>query len=359
MRIYPLLIAAVLIISSPVIAQQSVIPVFVADVELLDFVDEIEALGTLKANENVDLTSSVTERITAINFESGQRVKQNDILIEMDAAEEAALLAEEKFVVQEAQRQLDRLKPLIERGATSQSTIGEAIVELQTAKARIAAIESQIQERRIMAPFDGKLGLRNVSVGVMAQPGTLITTIDDDSVMKLDFSIPEVYLPVIQKGGKITARAKAFPNEIFAGTVASIDSRVDPVSRSISVRALLDNAGYQLRPGMLMRVKLQKNPRKALVIPEEALVPKGKNNYVYVISTNEQATTVSLEPVELGSRHEGKVEILRGLAAGDQIVTHGTLRLQDGATVIIKALDNGNPSLEEMLEQGLNNGKSL
>ena len=267
------------------------------------------------------------------------------------------MLVEEQSVLDEAQRQVNRLKPLIERGATSASTMDQAELELQTAKARITAIQSQIQERRLVAPFDGKLGLRNVSVGVMAQPGTLITTIDDDSVMKLDFAVPEVYLAYIREGGTITATAKAFEDQVLEGTVESIDSRIDPITRSISVRALLDNADHKLRPGMLMRVKLQKRPRQALIIPEEALVPRGDKNYVYVVSGDGASSTVTFTAVELGARRRGEVEVIDGIEEGMQIVTHGTLRLQDGDAVEIKALDNNNPTLQNMLKQNIKSGE--
>ena len=357
MNIRSLLCLAVLGVSTPAFAQQAATPVFVTDIKQQDFVDEIAALGTLQANENVDLTSSVTERITKINFESGQRVKQGDVLIEMDFSEEEALLAEERSVLAEAERQVARLKPLIKRGATSQSTWDAAQLEAQTSRSRIAAIESQIQERRIIAPFDGKLGLRNVSVGVMAQPGTLITTIDDDTVMKLDFSVPEVYLPAIKEGGKISASAKAYPDETFEGTVESIDSRVDVVTRAISVRALLNNDDRKLKPGMLMRVQLYKDPRKAIVVPEEAIVPKGDKNYVYTVSQDAEEGTASMVQVELGSRQKGIAEVLSGLEEGDQVVTHGTIRLQDGARIVVKAKDNGNPPLTDMLQQNTDEGE--
>ena len=341
----------------PAYAQESSTPVFVTDVQKQEFSDEIEALGTLQANENVDLTSSVTERITKINFESGQRVKQGDVLVEMDYAEEEALLAEEQSVLAEAERQVDRFKPLIDRGATSQSTMDAAELEAQTARSRIAAIESQINERRIIAPFDGKLGLRNVSVGVMAQPGTLITTIDDDTVMKLDFSVPEIYLPAIQEGGKIEASAKAYPDEVFEGTVQSVNSRVDPVTRAVSVRALLDNHDQRLKPGMLMRVRLYKDTRQAIIIPEEALVPKGDKNYVFTLAQEGDDTIANLVPIDMGARRKGGVEVLGGVQVGDQVVTHGTMRIQDGATVKVTAKDNGNPSLEDMLNQNPDNGE--
>lgn len=357
MKIRSLLCLAVLGVSIPAYAQQAATPVFVTDIKLQDFVDEIAALGTLQANENVDLTSSVTERITKINFESGQRVKKGDVLVEMDYAEEQALLTEEQSVLAEAQRQVARLTPLIKRGATSQSTLDAAQLEAQTSRSRIAAIESQIHERRIIAPFDGKLGLRDISVGVMAQPGTLITTIDDDTIMKLDFSVPEVFLTSIKEGGKISAGAKAYPNEAFEGTVESVDSRIDAVTRAISVRALLKNDDLKLKPGMLMRVLLYKDPRKSIVIPEEAIVPKGDKNYVYTVSQAEGGHVASLVPIELGSRQKGIAEVLSGLKDGDQVVTHGTMKIQDGSHVIVKAKDNGNPPLADMLKQDMNKGE--
>lgn len=358
MKIQTIVCTALLLVASSSLAKEKgAVPVFVTDVALHHLVDEIEALGTLRANEKVDLMSSVTERITVINFESGQRVKKGDVLVEMESTEEEALLSEERSIVSEAQRQVERLRPLIARGATSQSSMDEAQLELQTAQARIAAINSQIKERHIVAPFDGKLGLRNISVGVMAQPGTLITTIDDDSKLKLDFSVPELYLPSIEEGGKITATARAFPGRNFEGLVESIDSRVDTVSRAITVRAILKNNEYRLLPGMLMRVVLEKNPRKAILIPEEALIPEGGKSYVFKLFQDESDTRVKYTAVELGSRKLGRVEVLAGIQEGDQIVTHGTLRLQDGDRVAVKAHDNDNPSLIEMLQQDNTGGE--
>ncbi|WP_275889041.1 efflux RND transporter periplasmic adaptor subunit [Desulfobulbus rhabdoformis] len=357
MKIYCYIIIALLCTPLWAFAEKVATPVFVTDVAMHNFVEEIEALGTLKAKENVDLTASVTERITHISFESGQRVHKGDLLVEMDIAQEQALLAEERSVAQKARRQVQRLGPLIARGAASQLTMDEAQLDLHTAQARIAAIEAQINERRILAPFDGKLGLRNVSVGLMAQPGTLITTIDDDSLMKLDFAVPEIFLPAIHEGGKITAFARAFPGHLFTGTVKSIDSRVDPVSRAILVRALLDNADHFLRPGMLMRVKLQKKARQVLLVPEESLVARGDKKYVFVVTGEKGQKTVSFVLVTIGTRRGGEAEVLDGLQPGMQIVTHGIQRLQDGDPVVVRALDNGNSTLDEMLQQKARSGE--
>lgn len=354
-----LLAASLLAVPLLVNAQQAAVPVFVATVERKPMVDEIEALGTLQANENVDLTSTVTELVSLVNFEDGQRVKKGDVLIEMDAAEEIALKAEEQSRIREAQRQIKRLEPLIAQGSASESAIDEQRLQLRTAQARMRAIESRIRQRQIVAPFDGVLGQRNISVGALSQPGRLITTIDDDSVMKLDFAVPEIYLPVLSKGANIVAKASAWPDQMFSGSIASVNSRVDTITRSISVRALLQNPHYKLRPGLLMRVQLQKNPRMALLIPEEALVAKGSNNYVMVVVAEGDKTTVKSVLVELGTRRKGEVEILSGLTEGDSIVTHGALRVRPGAAVKIKAVEQDNESLSELLEQQAGTGSAL
>lgn len=348
---YLCIVIALVMLPSHTFAAGPVIPVFVKVIKKQTFVDEIEALGTLQANENVMLTSSVTERVTRINFDDGQRVEMGAVLIEMDAAEEVARLREERSRLAEAQRQVDRLKPLVAKGMTTQSAADTANLVLETSRARIPAIQAQINERRIIAPFSGKLGLRNISVGAIVESGTLITTIDDDSMMKLDFSVPEVFISALKEGVIIEAETKVYPNRLFKGVISSVDSRIDPTTRSISVRTRLDNPDNLLKPGMLMRVKIEQNRREALLLPEEAFIPKGDKNYVYVVIQDGDETIVKLEPVTIGMRRKGEVEVLGSLKEGDVIVTHGTLRLQNGSVVEVKATDNGRQSVKNMLEQ--------
>ncbi len=342
---------AALLLVNTAFAQRAPVPVFVYEVDNQPFVNEIEALGTLKANQNVVLTSTVTEYVTAIRFEDGQRVRKGELLVEMDAAEELALKLEEQARSSEAKRQVDRLSTLSGSGVAAESTLDEQKLELQTSQARIKAIDSQIRQRQIVAPFDGVLGQRDISIGTLMQPGTLITTIDDDSVMKLDFSVPEVFLSAIETGVEIEALTNVWPDRAFVGKVASINSRVDPITRAISVRALIDNDDRKLRPGMLMRVQLRSNPRSTLVIPEESLITRGRQHFVYTVDENDQATSVKLAPVSLGVRRKGEVEILEGLKAGDRVVTHGISRVRPGSQVVIKALDDGNTELSTLLNQ--------
>lgn len=324
-------------------------PVIVSPVEMENITDKVEALGTLKANESVDISSTVTEKVTAILFEDGQRVREGDILIEMDAAEERAELQEQQSFLNEAERQVERLEPLVEQGAASASDLDVRKRELQTAEARIQAIQSRLDQRVIKAPYGGVVGLRNISVGALAQPGTLITTLDDISVMKLDFSVPEVFMSTLEKGVEIEATTRAFPTETFRGTISSVSNRVDPVTRAIEARALIENPDLKLKPGMLMLVELQKSPRKTLVIPEESIVPEGSKNFVLVIQKDGEQTTAERREVEIGTRQYGKVEILNGLSEVQQVVVHGTLRVRPGAPLEITAVEREDTPLNELL----------
>ena len=331
-------------------ANQKPTPVIVSTIAETSFVDEVEALGTLRANESVDLTSTVTELVTQVNFQDGQRVKQGDVLIQMNDSEELAELAEENSRLAEAKRQVNRLNSLAATNAATESALDSQRRDVETAKARIQAIQSRVAQRKIVAPFDGVVGLRNISIGALAQPGTRITTIDDDSIMKLDFAIPARFLSVLQPGVAIEARARSYPGEVFNGTIASIDSRIDPVTRSIQVRAIIDNTERRLKPGLLMRVTLQTNPRKTLVVPEEALTAVGDKSYVYVINKTQQQHTAEQRNIEIGTRRAGEAEVLSGLSINEQVVVHGTVRIRPGAAVTIVAEEKGDQPLQELIK---------
>ncbi len=338
MRVFVLLILYGILVAAPAFAQFGNQPTAVTAYEVTrkPFVDRVEALGTLRANETVVLSATVTERVTEVNFEDGERVKQGDILLEMDAGEEMALLAEARATMIEAERQLERSKALQKDSVVSEAVLDERERNYLNAKARLAAIESRIAERRITAPFDGIVGLRNISVGALVEPGDEITTIDDDSVMKLDFSVPAVFLPTLKPGVTIQATARAFDGKQFEGTIASVDSRIDPVTRSILVRALIENPDKLLKPGLLMRVQLSKNPREAIVVPEEALQINGSQHSVYVVTEKDGGLIAEQRNIEIGSRRKGEAEVIDGLTTGEQVITHGIVKLRPGAKITLK-----------------------
>lgn len=334
-------------------AARAATPVFIAKTRLDDFVDQVEALGTLRANETVTLTATVTETVTAVNFEDGQRVKAGDLLLAMKTSEEEAELAAEASTMEEAKRQVDRLRSLVRAGASSEALLDQRQREYQTARARMDVIKSRISDRKIIAPFSGIVGLRNISVGAVLQPGMTITTLDDDSVMKLDFSVPAVFMTTLRPGLSIIATAAPFGDRQFKGEVYSVNSQVDPVTRAIMARALIPNEEQLLRPGLLMSVTLLKNPRKALVIPETAIVPEGQRFFVFTIAKDEKGGDIARKiPVQIGTRRPGEVEILNGLEVGTPVITHGTLKINDASPVLVQATERkpGEP-LRELLQQ--------
>ena len=241
--------------------------VIVAPVVVKQISDSVEALGTARATESVNITSNVTEKITRIDFEDGQQVKAGAILAVLEQAEEQAELKRAQAVRGERKLALQRLQQLEERQLTSPDEIDRTRLELEQAEASITAIKTRISDRVIRAPFDGIVGLRNISVGALVETGDLIATLDDTRQIKLDFSVPSVFLSELKPGLKIKARAVALDNREYMGEVKSIDSRVDPVTRSIQVRALLPNPDGSIIPGILMQVDLLRNTRQALVIP--------------------------------------------------------------------------------------------
>jgi membrane fusion protein (multidrug efflux system) len=320
--------------------------VIVAPVRLIDFADSIEALGTLLANESVELTATVTETISAIHFDDGDRVEEGQVLVEMTSQEEHAQLEEARATAGEAYRQYQRIKPLAEEGTAARSLLDERKRQSETARARLAAIESRLADRLIKAPFAGIVGLRDLSVGALVQPGDLITTLDDDSVMKLEFPLSATYLEALHPGLEVIATSRAFAGREFTGSVKSVNSRIEPATRSIRVRALLANPERLLKPGMLMQVRLLENPRMALVIPEEALQPLGEQQFVYVVGED---NTVQRREIRIGTRRPGQVEVVDGLGADEQVVTHGHMKIRPGAAVTVTAIDDGSLPLAELL----------
>jgi len=303
--------------------------------------DQIEALGTLLANESVDLTAKVTETITSISFTDGQRVKKGDVLATMHAEEARALLREAESTADESLRQYDRIKQLSRQGAASAAQLDEVRRVYETARARQLAIQSRIDNLTITAPFDGVVGLRNISIGALVQPGDLISTIDDDSVMKLDFAVPSTFLPVLVPGAPVEARARAFGQKVFTGEIRSVSSRIDPVTRTVVARAEIANPERVLKPGLLMTVALRANEREAVVIPEEALLPAGRRNFVMLVEESNEGPVARKVAVTTGLRLPGEVEILDGVAAGQNVITHGALKAADGAPVVISAAGDG------------------
>jgi membrane fusion protein, multidrug efflux system len=307
------------------------VPVIVHEVGYAEFVERIEAIGTLKANESVTLTAHVRETVTRVNFEDGQTVQKGDILLEFTNEEEGALLAEARANLSEAEKQLERVKDLVTRGNATQARLDQQVREATSARARVNAIAARMDDRLLRAPFAGILGFRMVSAGTLVDPGSPVTTLDDIAQVKLDFSVPETYLGALRPGQQIRAASVAYRDRAFEGVVTTIGSRVDPVSRAVTVRAIIANDDNLLRPGMLVTVELERSRKQEIMIPEEALVPRQRNQYVYVVNADNQ---VEERQVYIAGRRPGAVVVTSGLQEGEVIINEGTSRVVPGSAVV-------------------------
>ena len=290
----------------------------------------IEALGTAKANESVTLTASLNETVRRVNFEDGDFVEAGTILVELSNEEEEAQLAEARANLDEALRQLARLKDLDEQGIAATSDVDEARAAAEAAEARLNSVIARLDDRLIRAPFSGMLGFREVSPGTLLMSGDAISTLDDVSQIKLDFTVPETVLNQMKPGGKIIARSASWGDREFAGIVRAVGSRVDPVTRAVVVRALIPNEDRALRPGMLLTVRVVTEEKLAFMVPERVVVQVGTKAFVYVVDDENVAHR---QVVQLGTRQAGNVEIVSGVNEGDRIVTLGIIKLRDGAKV--------------------------
>lgn len=293
--------------------------------------DAIEALGTAQANESVTITAKVTETVARVNFADGELATAGQVLVDLSGRAEVAQLEEEHAAYKEAQQQLARQSELVKQGTIARSQLDSQVAARDAARARMDTIRARLSDRVITAPFDGVLGFRRVSPGTLVTPGTPIATLDDIRTIKLDFAVPESFLANVAVGQRITARSAAWPDADFEGAVRAVDSRVDPVTRAVTVRAEIPNPDARLRAGMLLTVRLLKPERETLAIPEIALVQVGSRAFVYRVDAESKVAQVE---VQVGERRRGAVEIVSGLVAGDRIVIEGTVKLRPGAAVV-------------------------
>ncbi|HXF65506.1 MAG TPA: efflux RND transporter periplasmic adaptor subunit [Burkholderiales bacterium] len=310
------------------------LPVKAGTVRTGTIAEELNAVGTLIANESVMIRPELDGRIAAIHFTEGQAVRQGQELVALDATEIRAQLAAVAAELELNRSRMKRAEELYAKKFISAQALDDARANLNQSEARHAEVSARLAKTVIRAPFEGVAGLRQVSPGAYVKAGQDIARLDGIGTLKLDFRLPEVYLGRVRAGQEVQARTDAFPGEVFPGTIYAIEPAVDEATRTVLVRARLPNPGARLKPGMFARVTLVLARREnALLVPEQAIVPRGRETYVFRIA---QGKAVQVR-VELGLRRPGEVEIRDGLSAGDTIVVDGQLRLQDGAAVTVLA----------------------
>lgn len=312
-------------------------PVEVIVVKPVAVQEDLLAVGSLRSNESVILRPEVSGRIANIGFRDGQAVKRGQLLIGLDATLNEAEVAQYQAEYDLALSNLKRSEDLARQKFISSSAQETAASNAQVADARLKLAQARLSKMRIVAPFDGVVGIRGVSLGDYVKDGTDLVNVEDIRNLKVDFRLPERSLSQIRVGQNVEVVADALPNERWQGQIEAVNPRIDANGRSVELRARLDNASGKLRPGMFARVRVIVGERNGLLVPEEAIVPQGEEFYVYKVVENAARRV----PVKIGVRRAAQVEIVQGVAAGDQVVTAGMRLSRDGQAVRVLPSGSG------------------
>ena len=306
------------------------VAVSTAKVQVMPMIRSVSALGTGISNQSITLVSPTSDFVTELNIREGKAVKQGEIIARLYDVEERARVTELQGILEDQKRQLARLKNLATTQATAQYLLDEQQTKVNTTLAQLDIAKAQLAQMTISAPFDGYLGLRQVSEGAYVNAGTILTTLDDLNTLRVAFSVAEHYLADISVGMPLNVSNAAYADTTFNGRVSAIDTRLDPVTRTITVHGVLPNADLRLRPGMLLNVKLELERHQALQISEKALVPQQQKQFVYKVDSENKVQQVE---VTIGQRIPGWVEILSGLEQGDEVVVEGIQKLRSGISI--------------------------
>jgi len=331
-----LLSAAVVVCAASLVhaqdAKSAAVPVEAAKVTAAPLSEQVTAIGTLLSDEAVTVSSEIPGRLKEIHFQEGQPVEKGAALFTLDDSVYRAQLDDAEAKLKLAEQTNKRTSTLFSNKYATAQSADEAASNLAVSTAATELARVQLEKTRIVAPFSGIVGLRHVSVGEYITAGQALVNLEAIDPVKADFRVPEKFLPAIRVGQTIRIKLDAFPDDSFDGKIYAIDPRLDVAGRSLLVRALVPNHDQRLRPGLFARVTvLLQLKEDALTVPEAAIVPQGDSQYVFKIVDGK----VKLTKVMTGTRREGRVEIVDGLAAGDQVVTAGQLKIRDGAPVSV------------------------
>ena len=319
---------------------------------LTDFIESVEAVGTASANEQVKITSKNSDLVDEVYFSDGEKVKKGELLVTLNNQEEHAKVSELSANLLESQAHLKRLSDLLLSNATSMSLVEQQVAKTKAIEAQLLSAQARLNDTSIRAPFAGVLGFREISRGAYIDAGTIITSLDDLSQIKVDFYLPERLFTKINIDQKITAFNTAYDEKAFVGKIIAIDSRIDPKTRSMKVRAIIANPSGKLRPGMLLNISVLLQIEKIFQLPESAIIPIEDKHYVFVVN-EEKALR---KRIEIGRRHPGFVEISSGLIEGELVVVEGALKLRDGTAVTIIDQKDEKPVVKSEMKNSVSQG---
>ena len=327
-----------------------------ARVEIMRLTDDTQAVGSLKSRQGVILRPEVSGRITQLNFKDGERVKKGQVLVQFDDQLQVAQVKQSQAELSIAMANHKRNQELVAQNFISKRSVDESAANLEVAQAKLSLSQATASRLKIIAPFDGMTGIRTVNVGDYLKDGGDIVNIEDIAAVFVDFRLPERFQTKVKKGQKAQVDMDALPGRKFTAVIQAIDPMLDANGRSVGIRACIDNRQNQLRPGMFARVNAVFSERdKAIVVPEEAIVPQGGKQFVIKLldgadkGTDKETKITQRVEVKVGIRKPGKVEILEGLLEGDEVITAGQQRVQkDGTAVKVVELARpvGRPAAE-------------
>nr|WP_086938168.1 efflux RND transporter periplasmic adaptor subunit [Thaumasiovibrio occultus] len=317
--------------SAPAAGRQAhKVAVTTAEVEHLSLSQSLNLVGSLAARQGVDIATEVSGKVVEVKVQPNSQVKEGDVLVQLDSVRANAALKEAMAFYNDERRKLKEYGRLVARGAVTQTEYEAQEASVDIARARLDAARKSVSDHSLKAPFSGTLGLFDMARGQLVSVNETLMTLDDLSVMQLDLAIPEVYLPQIRIGETITATSQAWGDDVFTGTIAAIDSRVQSDSLNIRVRIHFDNESQQLKPGMLMNTHVEFAPQAKPVIPVQSLEYSGTSRYVYIVDEQQVAHRTE---VKLGGRVNDQVMIEEGLSGGETIVVQGLVNIRDGVNV--------------------------
>jgi membrane fusion protein, multidrug efflux system len=308
-------------------------------VETLSLPQTITAVGSLRSDESVTLRPEVAGRISAIGFQEGQRVAKGSLLVQLDTAVPEAEVQQARANLTLARTKYNRAIDLAKSNFISSQAKDEADNNLKISEATLQLAEAKLAKMQMRAPFSGIIGLRSVSVGDYVKEGADLVNLESIDPLKLDFRVPEVYMRQVAVGQPLEVQLDALPGKTFDGRVLAVNPLIDAAGRAVVIRAMVRNPDTSLRPGMFARVRLiTRDAKDALVLPEQALVPQGDQQFVYRVLDDKAVRT----KVDVGQRRDAKVEVLNGVTKDDIVVTAGQLKLRDGAAVTVARTDAAN-----------------
>lgn len=322
------------------------VAVEVGRVQAMRLEEDTQAVGTLRSRQGVMLKPEISGRIARLGFSDGQRVRRGQMLVHLDDTLQLAQLRQAEAQASIARTNLQRNRELVSQNFISQSAVDQSVANLEVADAQVALAKAQLARMKILAPFDGVIGIRSVNVGDYVKDGADLVNIEDLSSVWVDFRLPERYMARLKPGQEVEVTLDAMPNRQYTGKVDALDSQLDANGRSVLVRARLANAGGQLRAGMYARSRVVFDVReRALVVPEEALVPVGDKQYVFKVVDGPDGHKLARRiEARIGQRVPGKVELLEGVKDGDIVVVAGQARLARGDAQPVRIIDLNKPA---------------